>query len=105
MKRIINKHTGNFLSLDEAFRLCFQFRYKYNINFVEYKSNVIYGYQTSELAMNAESQIINELYKDYIFAYINPTYYGLEGYKLYFIALPELPDNFEEIYPNLVISE
>lgn len=105
MKKIINRQTGNCLTFLEASKLSATLKYEYNIKTLHYKSKVEYGYETAELALNAEAKTINELYKDYIFAYIKPTYYGLEGYKLYFIAFPKLPDNFEKIYPNLVVSE
>lgn len=101
MKKIINRKTGNFLTREEAKALCDKLSREIGITYAEHKA--VYGYATPELAEKANMNAVCEVYEGYIFAYTGTVYDNFEGYKVYVLAIKNLPSDFEQRYRDYVI--
>lgn len=100
-KKIISRRTGSILNKEDAIRLCYKLRQNYGIEFIEHKS--VYGYPTPDMAEKANLQAVMETYEGYTFAFAGTEYGGFEGYKVYVVAIKQLPLNFETLCPDYVV--
>jgi len=100
MKRIINRLTGDYLSIEEARNLCALLK-RLGVTCVEHRS--VYGYPTSAIAEKANLRAVCETYQGYTFAYAGTEHIPLEGYKVLVMAIKELPPAFEKHFPNRVV--
>ena len=101
MKKIINRKTGKFLTRYEAKALCDKLSREIGITYAEHKA--VSGYVTPELAEKANMKAVCEVYERYIFAYTGTVYDNFEGYKVYVLAIKNLPADFEQRYRDYVI--
>ena len=101
MKKIINRKSGNLLTIDEAKALCNKLSREIGITYADHKA--VSGYPTPELAQKANLRAVCETYEGYIFAYTGTIYDAFEGYKVYVLAIKNLPSDFEQRYPNFVV--
>lgn len=101
MKKIINRRTGDSLSLEEARRLGLKIKAECSAVYVEHKS--VYGYASPELAEKANLRAVCEAYEAYTFAFTGTVYDSFEGFKCCVIALKNLPSDFEKKYPDFVV--
>ena len=103
MKKIMNR-SGKFLTKEEALILCSRLKRELGIKYVEHKS--VFGYATKELAVGATLRSACESLEGHTFAFADAVSFPWEGYKVYILAIPKLPDDFERRYPDyVVISE
>ena len=101
MKKLINRKTGNFLTQEEAIRLCCKLHNMNGVTYIEHKS--VYGYATPELAEKANLRAVCETYEGYVFAFTGTVYDAFSGYKVFVVAIQKLPPRFEELYPDYVV--
>lgn len=100
MKKIIDRMTGNPLTIEGARNLCSLLK-RLGVTCVEHRS--VYGYPTPATAERANLNAVLETYKGYTFAYVGTEYVPFEGYKVLVIAIKDLPPTFEKNFPNRVI--
>lgn len=101
MKKIINRKTGKFLTQLEAKALCNKLSREIGAICIEHKS--VSGYPTPEISEKANLRAVCETYEGYVFAYTGTVYDTFEGYKVYVLAIKNLPSDFEKRYPDFVI--
>lgn len=100
MKKIINRKTGNPLTIEEA-RTLQRALINLGVTCVEHRS--VYGYPTPEMAEKANLRAVLETYEGYTFAYTGTENLSLKGYKVLVIGIKDLPSTFEKTFPNLVV--
>ena len=100
MKKIINRQTGNPLTIEEARNLCALLK-RLGVTCVEHRS--VYGYPTPAIAEKSNLRAVLETYKGYTFAYAGTEHVSFEGYKVLVIAIKDLPPTFEKNFPNRIV--
>lgn len=100
MKNIINRKTGNKLSADEALTLCARVKRETGAVYVENVST--YGYPTPELAKEATLEDAIKLYTGYTFAFAGAVKRS-DGYRACVIAIKDLPEKFDKLFPDYVV--
>ena len=101
MKSIINRRTGNKLTIEEAIALCGKVKAQTGSPWIDHTS--VYGYATPELAEKANLRAVCEAHEGYTFAFIGTDNKGLEGYKVRAIGIHKLPSDFEKRFPDFVV--
>ena len=101
MKKIINRKDGKELTISEAKALCCNLKAMTGAFYTEHKS--VHGYPTPELAKKANLCPVIEAYEGYTFAFIGTVYDSFEGYKVFVVAIKNLPSDFEKLYPDYVV--
>ena len=100
MKKIMNRKTGLYLTLNEAKFLCSQLEL-FSVSCTEYKST--FGYATETIAEKVALTELCEAYDKYIFAFAGTVYEVFEGYRAVIIIIKNLMPDFEDRFRNYVV--